>query len=98
MKQKHQTNSKLIRFVDRTPLTTFVLFFFAGLFICSFAFYYLSKINQGIKPTFDGGSIDYITSLYFSVVTISSLGYGDYKPINFGRAVAVFEVIYGLII
>jgi hypothetical protein len=36
--------------------------------------------------------------LYFSVVTISSLGYGDIRPVGFGRFVAGAEVLVGLVI
>ncbi len=42
--------------------------------------------------------IGVVESLYFSVVTISSLGYGDFRPVGFGRFVAMTEVIYGLVI
>jgi hypothetical protein len=37
-------------------------------------------------------------SLYFSIVTFTSLGYGEFSPQGFGKAVASFEVLAGLIL
>ena len=38
----------------------------------------------------------FLDGVYFSVVTISSLGYGDLQPIGFSRALACFQVLFGL--
>jgi hypothetical protein len=48
--------------------------------------------------SFSGSEITYADALYFSIVTISSLGYGDLRPIRAGRTVASVEVISGLIL
>ncbi|MCA9396241.1 MAG: two pore domain potassium channel family protein [Candidatus Omnitrophica bacterium] len=37
-------------------------------------------------------------AVYFSVVTFSTVGYGDYAPVGITRIVAMFEVIIGIII
>jgi potassium channel LctB len=39
-----------------------------------------------------------VTSLYFSAVTLFSVGYGDIVPIGFGRFLAVFEALIGYIL
>ena len=66
--------------------------------------FWLSRFDEGITPTF---AIDshlpaqppsFLDCLYFSVVSISSLGYGDYRPIGYGRVVAAVEVILGLVL
>lgn len=97
MKGKHRTNNRIIRLVDKTDLSVFVILFFAGLFLCSFAYYFLSFFGHGLESTFNKEKVDYLSSLYFSIVTISSLGYGDYRPIGTGRIISVIEVIYGLV-
>ena len=42
--------------------------------------------------------INLLNSIYFSMVTITSLGYGDIIPIGFSQMLAVTEVIFGLFI
>ena len=45
------------------------------------------------------GNVNFITSLYFSIVTFTSLGYGDIRPTadNFSRIMMSFEALLGLI-
>jgi hypothetical protein len=38
----------------------------------------------------------FLDSLYFSIVTISSLGYGDIRPLGWARALVGLEVLVGL--
>ena len=49
-----------------------------------------NKDDVAISPCtiFDG--------LYFSIVTLSSLGYGEYHPMGASRAIACTEVLFGL--
>lgn len=35
------------------------------------------------------------TSMYFSAITLFSVGYGDIAPVGVGRAIAVFEALVG---
>ncbi len=61
--------------------------------IFAIIFYYLSDIpDNGIEPDLRG----FHESIYFSVVTISSLGYGDYQPVGYSRVFASIEVLVGL--
>jgi voltage-gated potassium channel Kch len=39
-----------------------------------------------------------VTSLYFSFVTATSVGYGDIVPVGFARALAIIEAVAGLLI
>ena len=50
-------------------------------------------IGQNLKPLSD---VTYPLGIYFSVVTISSLGYGDMHPMGISKALASFEVLFGL--
>ncbi len=49
--------------------------------------------GQGIEP----GTPDFVDCLYFSVVTITSLGYGDLHPLGASRILAAMEVLSGLV-
>lgn len=66
--------------------------------------FWLSKSGQGITATFFSNEEvttqppSFLDCLYFSVVSISSLGYGDFRPVGYGRVVATVEVILGLIL
>ncbi|MBD5312308.1 MAG: potassium channel family protein [Muribaculaceae bacterium] len=47
----------------------------------------------------DGGGVDYGSWLYYSIVTITTLGFGDYTPAHAGaQAVTAVEVMCGLVI
>lgn len=77
----------------------FIKWFVGGLVAYWFIYYGLSYFGIGIQSTITPNKgITIIDSLYFSVVTISSLGYGDFRPISVGRFIAMTEVIYGLVI
>jgi len=53
--------------------------------------YLLTKSVEGLSSTM--GVLDYE---YFSVVTATTLGYGDYHPIGVGRAIASLEALFGM--
>lgn len=46
----------------------------------------------GDKPDLD----DYFLNVYFSVVTFTTLGYGDFSPISEGRMIAASQALTGL--
>lgn len=65
-----------------------VLLAFAGLY------YVLSEFGIGL--TQQGRQPTLLDCLYFSVVTFTSLGYGDIIPVSYGRLSACIEVVSGL--
>ena len=71
--------------------------FIAMIFVFGVLYWLLTPFNHGIK---EGSGIppdfSILDGLYFSVVTISSLGYGDLRPVGLSRALASLEVIIGL--
>jgi hypothetical protein len=82
---------------------------FAGITLVCAALYYIGSKNQwGIQPTFINGSVpttqsieakpDFLDCLHFSVVTIATLGYGDFRPESFGRVIAGVEVVSGIVL
>jgi hypothetical protein len=93
----HQRSS-LGNFLDTIKTSTLIWWLLAGVLAAAVSFYFLSNIGQGIQSTIDKKSpIDFWDSLYFSIVTVSSLGYGDYRPMGAGRVLATIEVVYGLV-
>src|SRR3989442_780981 len=53
------------------------------------------QTNGGaIRPDVSG----FLSALYFSAVTATSVGYGDIVPIGFARVLAIVESVAGLII
>ena len=56
-------------------------------------------IGQDLKPLPDiAFPTGILTGIYFSTVTISSLGYGDMHPMGFSKVLACIEVILGLVL
>lgn len=67
----------------------FFILSWAGIYDYLGISYNLSDKN---KPDLD----DYFLNVYFSVVTFTTLGYGDFSPISEGRMIAAFQALIGL--
>jgi len=69
--------------------TSAVLFFFAG----------IQNADELAVFSFDKGLMDnslhFFNALYFSVVTFTTLGYGDISPLGFSRVIAATEAFIG---
>ncbi len=72
---------------------------------CAGLYYVGSGHGWGIVATFtektEAGAyagISFLDCLYFSAVTVTTLGYGDYLPLSYGRLVAGLEAVVGVII
>lgn len=58
-------------------------------------FYYLIPLDSWRIP--DGGGTSYWSWLYYSIVTITTLGFGDYTPAHgWAQVVTAVEVVFGL--
>lgn len=72
-----------------------------GLYVCItpiFALIYWA-LPDGQFRIPDGGTTDYGSWLYYSIVTITTLGFGDYTPAQPGaQAVTAIEVTAGLVV
>ncbi|WP_297092760.1 potassium channel family protein [Thermococcus sp.] len=53
--------------------------------------FFLTKSVEGLS-----GSMSFLDYEYFSVVTATTLGYGDYHPIGVGRVIASIEALFGM--
>jgi hypothetical protein len=72
---------------------------------CAGLYWVGSAYGWGIRPTFlaDPSQADAyeptpLECLYFSVVTVATLGYGDFRPVSWGRGIAAVEVLAGLVV
>lgn len=89
---------RIARSVDRLTVGTLFVAVFAVVLLFAVVFHYLAQ-EGGVQPTFSNASalFTWWDALYFSIVTVSSLGYGDYRPIGPARAFAGAEVLIGLV-
>ncbi|ROO11559.1 hypothetical protein BK675_02515 [Pseudomonas fluorescens] len=80
------------RFVEMASYIDLLLF--AGLIVLGSSIYFvLAPCGHGLNIQ----KIEFVDAVYFVLVTFTSLGYGDFTPQGFGRAVAVGNVVCGLI-
>lgn len=90
-------HDKLVYLIEVVSLRAYlaayaiVIVFFA---ICySVGSYSGNGIATNIAPHSD---VSFTTGLYFSIVTIASLGYGDWYPTGYSKPLACLEVLFGL--
>lgn len=76
-----------------------VLFSFAFIFACALAYFFLGSTAQNpIYENMSGISLyffEFLNAIYFSVVTFTTLGYGDIAPVGVARFIAAFEAFVG---
>lgn len=89
---------RLVDLVEKVS-TLYYIAIFATAVICFGLFYYLlTQCGHGIgqdDTALDNATI--FTGIYFSIVTISSLGYGDMHPMGISKILACIEVLFGLV-
>ncbi|NTS76136.1 pentapeptide repeat-containing protein [Catenovulum sp. SM1970] len=78
-----------------------ILFSMVLIFICSLGYFTLG-INYGgdiikldTELSFSDNLMNFFSALYFSVVTFTTLGYGDITPVGFARLISAFEAFAG---
>ena len=84
----------MVVWIVESSLTAWVLCFIVGVVLFGGLYAGLSSYGHGINGT--ATEIDYWDGLYFSVVTVSSLGYGDLHPQGYAKIAAGLEVLMGL--
>ena len=85
------------RSIEEVGMLWYIVCFIAAIIFFGIAYTLLTPMGHGIgqnlKPLSD---ITLFTGIYFSIVTISSLGYGHMHPMGFSKALACLEVLMGL--
>ena len=85
--------------IDQTRLVQFLYIFALGIVVFGSVYYILTQCGQGLASTTTPPTeITPWTSIYFSVVTISTLGYGDIVPKGVSKFLVCAEVLFGLTI
>ncbi len=80
----------LLRWIDDVSLSALMIF--ATLVLVLFAVLFWTFGGLSATPPVTS----FRDCLYFSVVTFTSLGYGDISPVHYGRLLACLEVVTGL--
>lgn len=87
----------VVELIDKLTVSRLIITFISAIILFSLVFYFLTLTGNGIAFSFtDEEVLGYFDCLYFSIVTISSLGYGDIRPVGIARFVCSVEVIVGL--
>ena len=88
-----------IRLIEDVRLKHYLFIFLGVVVLFAAAYYFLTPFSEGIAAQCQPGTaLSFWNVTYFSVVTISSLGYGDLYPIGTSRVLAGIEVLIGLIL
>ncbi len=89
---------RLLRVINEVSLAAIVLALSGTVALFAVAYVALGSLGWGsLEVTYAGdGAVGFLDALYFSLVTISSLGYGDIRPVGAARLFAGAEVALGL--
>lgn len=89
---------RLLRLIDEVPLGWVVAAPLALILVFAVGYWALDAAGMaGLAATYDTSRpLGFADALYFSVVTLSSLGYGDIRPTGVARLLAGAEVVFGL--
>jgi len=92
---KRNYSNVVLGWIDRVSIGALVSL--AAAFVAGFAlvFWRLTALGGGLRGI-QGEPLRFRDCLYFSIVTFTSLGYGDIAPISWGRLFASAEVLLGL--
>ena len=95
----------LLNRIEEYSLPRYVWSFVGTVIVFGVAYSILTPLNHGLGSDFTLSSPDGTpssifatipTGIYFSVVTMSSLGYGDIYPLGFSKILVIMEVVIGL--
>ena len=87
----------LVYLVEEISLFMYVGFFVVMVLIFGIVYTVLTPLGHGIGQDLSPLSdLTPLGGIYFSIVTVSSLGYGDMHPMGVSKALACVEVLMGL--
>jgi hypothetical protein len=78
-----------------------ITFSLSLIFVCSLCYFALGVMADGVLTSFnmahslEQNFYNFVSCLYFSVVTFTTLGYGDITPVGLSRVVAALEAFSG---
>lgn len=87
---------KLLHFINEIALGKMLLALTATVLLFAFGYWQLSEHGSLVFTYETDAHPNFGDAVYFSIVTISSLGYGDIRPMGWARALVGLEVTVGL--
>lgn len=93
-----KVDTLLVTFVEKISILRYIVIFALAVIVFGFLYYLLTQCGHGIgrdDEALDNSTV--FTGIYFSIVTISSLGYGDMHPMGVSKILACIEVLFGLV-
>jgi len=95
---KTSKSQRLLNFlIDDIGVRVYICTFCAVVCVLGYSYYFLTPFSHGLGSNGQiVNDLSFRDSLYFSVVTVSSLGYGDIHPMGVSKFLAGFEVLFGL--
>ena len=78
--------------IDDVRLRTYLIVFLAVVLACGWLYSCLTEHGHGVNTP----GLGFLEGVFFSIVTVTSLGYGDIYPVGFSRVIAGAEVLFGL--
>ena len=90
--------SVVIALIEKVSLSFYITIYIIIVFGLGVTYYLLTPSANGLIPNGCAKpvAITFGTALYYSVITVTTVGYGDLAPIGYGRAIASFEALFGL--
>ena len=78
--------------IEEVSLRVYLLAFAVVVLGCGWLYSFLTAHGHGVNNS----PLGFLDGVFFSVVTVTSLGYGDLYPVGFSRVIAGAEVLFGL--
>ena len=94
MAKKQTLTTFLGKVIDKLSYGKIATLIISVLIFCATYFWIFNPYGHGT----DEAALNWLDALYYSVITFSSLGYGDIAPLGFGKFIASIEVLSGLIL
>ncbi len=94
MTKKHRLTTLIGGIIDRMSYGQIAFYITSILLFSATYFWILNPYGHGTNIK----NLSWFDSLYYCVITFSSLGYGDILPVGFGKLIACLEVLSGLIL
>ena len=80
--------------IEEVRLRCYLIAFLAVVLVCGWLYSLLTVYGHGVNAS----ALSFLEGVFFSIVTVSSLGYGDIYPVGFSRVIAGAEVLFGLVL
>ena len=78
--------------IDEVSLRAYLFTFAIVVLGCGWLYSLLTPHGHGVNAS----PLGFLDGVFFSIVTVTSLGYGDLYPVGYSRVIAGAEVLFGL--